>query len=74
MDHKLFYYVTNWDDASAYTRALETMDIPYSLEAPGDSVPLHEGELAIVFPHLRMRQYKAVRELIHLPEEPYPDH
>lgn len=72
MENKLFYYVTNWDESSDYTRALESMQIPYTLEAPGDTVPLYEGQLAIVFPHLRMRQYKAVRELIHLPEEPYP--
>lgn len=74
MKNKSFYYVTNWDEASDYTRTLDAMKIPYALEAPGDSIMLREGELAIVFPHLRLRQYRAVRELIQLPEKDYPQH
>ncbi|NGQ93839.1 hypothetical protein G3578_01470 [Brevibacillus sp. SYP-B805] len=64
--------MTNWDDAADYSRVLGAMEIPYAIEAPGDELPLREGELAIVFPHLRLRQYKAVKELIRLEEESYP--
>lgn len=63
MDDKSFYYVSSWDDAAVFTRALESMGIPHAVEAPGKGLPIAEGELAIVFPQMSSRQYHAVREL-----------
>lgn len=72
MDEKSFYYITSWDDAATYTRALEAMEIPHSIESPGGILPLQPGELAIVFPHLPVRTYSKVRELFGGDGERYP--
>jgi hypothetical protein len=73
LDNKSTYYVTNWDDAWEYTRALEAMKIPHVVESPGSPLQLNEGELAIVFPHLTMRTYAKVRTLFGGDGERYPD-
>lgn len=72
MDDKSFYFVTNWDDAADYARALEAMDIPHTVEAPGEELPLDQGELAIILPHLSDQQYKKVRTLFDGDAKRYP--
>jgi len=63
MENKSFYYITNWDDAAEYTRMLEALDIPHSVESPNENVVIHEGQLAIVFPEIFSYQYNDVRQL-----------
>ena len=72
MEDKSFYYVSSWDDATVYTRALESMGIPHAVEAPRNGLPINEGELAIVFPSMSSRNYHAVRELFGSPGTLYP--
>lgn len=69
---KSFYFVANWDDASVYTKALETMNIPHAIESPGNGLPIREGELAIVFPNVPVRTYASIRELFGTDGERYP--
>lgn len=71
MENKSFYYLSNWDDAAVYTRVLHTMGIPHAIESPGGPLPLEEGQLAIVFPDLPVRQYNNVRELFNGHGIPY---
>jgi hypothetical protein len=63
LENKSFYYLSSWDDAAVYSRVLEAMGIPHAVEAPGGPLPIQEGQLAIVFPDLNVRQYNSVREL-----------
>jgi hypothetical protein len=72
MDNKSFYYLTSWDDSAVYTRVLGAVGIPYAIEAPGGQIPMNEGQLAMVFPHLTLRQYKCVRELFGAEGIEYP--
>lgn len=73
MENKSFYYITGWDDAAVYTRALDAMGIPHSVESPGNGLPINQGELAIVFPDLPVRRYSEVRELFGGDGNRYPD-
>jgi hypothetical protein len=72
MDNKSFYYLSSWDDAAVYTRVLDAVGIPHAIEAPGGIIPIDEGQLALVFPHLTLRQYKSVRELFGAEAVDYP--
>jgi hypothetical protein len=63
LENKSFYYLSDWDDAAVYTRVLQSMGIPHAIESPGGPLPIAEGQLAIVFPDLSVRQYNCVREL-----------
>jgi len=69
---KSFYYVVTWDDASMLTKTLAALDIQYEVEQPGGILPLKDGELAIVFPDLQVRQFNDVRELFGGVGERYP--
>ncbi|WP_339186591.1 hypothetical protein NST37_09095 [Brevibacillus sp. FSL K6-6036] len=73
LENKSVYYVTSWDDAAVYTRALEAMNIPHAVESPGSPLDLSEGQLAIVLPHLPARTHSKVRELFQGEGERYPD-
>ncbi|WP_390621041.1 hypothetical protein [Brevibacillus massiliensis] len=72
LDNKSFYYVTNWDDAAHYTQTLEAAGIPHAVEAPTQGLPLKEGQLAIVFPDLPVKQYDFVHKLFDGVGERYP--
>ncbi|UFJ40080.1 hypothetical protein LOK74_18890 [Brevibacillus humidisoli] len=73
MDNKSIYYPVSWDDAADYTQALEGMDIPHAVEDPTDFPMLPTGQLAIVLPHLSVRQYTKVRQLFRGEGEHYPE-
>jgi len=70
---KSFYYVVSWDDASTLTKTLAALAIPYEVEQPGNVLQIEEGQLAIVFPDLPVRQFNDVRDLFGGVGERYPD-
>ncbi|MFM1655556.1 hypothetical protein ACI7RC_26180 [Brevibacillus sp. B_LB10_24] len=72
LENKSFYYVTNWDDASRYTQALEAAGIPHSVEDHTQGLPLKEGQLAIVFPDLPVKQFDFVHKLFGGVGDRYP--
>ncbi|MGG1658533.1 hypothetical protein [Brevibacillus sp. NRS-1366] len=73
LENKSIYYPVSWDDAADYTRAMEAMGIPHLIEDPSEGLPIQQGQLAIVFPHLPVRQYEKVRTLFNGDGEHYPD-
>jgi hypothetical protein len=60
---KSFYYSVPWSEISYLKEALTSMEIPFVIEQPSDTLPLEEGEVAIVFPDMHVRVYNHVREL-----------
>ncbi|MDH6351898.1 hypothetical protein [Brevibacillus sp. 1238] len=60
---KSFYYSVEWSEASCLKKALQTMEIPFSIEQPSDKLNLAAGHVAFVFPDLHVRVYNSVREL-----------
>lgn len=73
MENKSIYYPVSWDDAFEYAREMERMGIPHVIEDPSEGLPIGQGQLAIVFPHLPARQYGKVRALFNGDGESYPD-
>lgn len=73
MENKSIYYPVSWDDAADFSRAMEAMGIPHVIEDPTDGLPLQQGQLAIVLPHLPVRQSVKVRTLFNGDGERYPD-
>ncbi|QQE72651.1 hypothetical protein KDJ56_11745 [Brevibacillus composti] len=72
MENKSVYFPVSWDDAADYSRALDALGIPYAVEDPTEGLPLSQGQLAIVLPHMPARQYKKVVSLFHGEGEHYP--
>ncbi|GAA4715037.1 hypothetical protein [Brevibacillus fulvus] len=62
-ENKSYYFVTNWDDAADYTRALEAMGIAHVVEDPMEGLPLEQGQLAIVTSRLTDRQLLQLQRL-----------
>lgn len=60
---KSFYYSVPWSDVGFLKEALQSLEIPFSIEQPSDKLQLDTGDVAFVFPDLHVRIYNHVREL-----------
>jgi hypothetical protein len=72
LEDKQFYYIVTWDEAAYMTKALHAMEIPHTIESPGNKLEINEGELAIVFPNVPMQKYVEIRELFGFDGMRYP--
>lgn len=62
--NKSFYYLIPWSRQKVLKRKLVQLKVPFTFEAA-------DGECAVVFPDLPVRQYADVRKLFNGDGEPY---
>jgi len=70
---KSFYYAVPSRDVSYIKDSLDIMYIPYWIEQSSDTLNLHDGVVAFVFPDVDMRVYNYLIELFDGRGLPYPE-
>lgn len=61
MKEKSFYYLVPIDRVNRLQRKFQVLDIPYTLEVPGQHILMPDDHIALVFPDLPVPKYKLLQ-------------